>query len=339
MFCRMYKDDANNGLTRIKALSICFLALLLTSALCVAQKSSGDILGTVTDPSGGVLAQVQVSATNVATHDTRKVETDQVGNYRFTFLPPGTYSLRAELKGFRTSVVSNLILNVNDYRRQDFKLAVGSVNQEVEVTAEPVAVNAETATLGGFVEEKRVKDLPLNGRAFLQLATLMAGAVDPGVPNNEDNPQAFGRPGASVWFVGIRSGSNEILFDGIPSKNQYENNIGLQPTPDFISEFKVLQGYFSPEYGLPAVVTVVSKSGTNKYHGSAWEFLRNDVLDARNYFEPAPLTKGTLRQNQYGFSGGGPIVKTSFSSLVITKVYRSGHRVVRLSRLCLRLLS
>ena len=240
----------------------------------------------------------------------RKAPTDELGSYRFTFLPPGTYSLQAESKGFNTVNIRDLVLTVNDVRRQDFRLQVGAVTQEVSVIANPVAVNSETAALGGVIEGKSVEALPLNGRAFLQLATLSAGAVDVDVPNSEDNANAVGqRPGLSVSFAGIRSGSNEILFDGVPSKNEYENNIGLQPPPDAIAEFRVLQGYFSPEYGLPAVVNIVTKSGTNKFNVSLWEFLRNEKLDARNYFEVAPLPKGNLRQNQFGVAVGGPIVK------------------------------
>src|ERR1700687_1030204 len=246
----------------VSRLLTCAMGFFLLSSVCVAQKSTADILGTATDSSGGVLAHVQVSAINVATQDVRKTETDQLGSYQFTFLPPATYTLRAESSGFKTVTVENLVLTVNEERRQDFMLPVGSVKQEISVAANPVAVNAESATLGGVVEERRMQDLPLNGRAFLQLATLMAGAMDPGVPNTEDNAQAFGRPGASVSFSGVRSVDTEILFDGIPSKDTYENNVGLQPTPDSIAEFKVLQGYFSPEYGLPAVVSVVTKSGT-----------------------------------------------------------------------------
>ena len=292
-------------------LSLCSLTVIFLSSLCHAQKSTADILGTVTDSSGGVLAGVQITATNVETHDLRKAATDQLGGYHFTFLPPGTYSLRAESRGFKRVTVENLILTVNEERRQDFSLPVGTVQQEVSVTANPVAVNAEDATLGGVVEEKRVVDLPLNGRAFLELATLLPGATNVDVPNSEDNGYSVAqRPGMSVSFAGIRAGSNEILFDGVPSNDIYDNNIGLQPTPDAIAEFKVLQGYFSPEYGLPAVINVVTRSGTNNYHASLWEFLRNDVLDARNYFEQAPLPKGTLRQNQYGVAGGGPVVKS-----------------------------
>jgi hypothetical protein len=293
----------------VPCLLLC-LILSFFSPLCFAQKSTADILGTVTDSSGAVLPGVKITATNAETHDVRKETTDQTGSYHFTFLPPGTYSVRAESSGLKTITIDDLVVTVNEERRQDFALTVGTVQQEVRVTANPVTVNAESATLGGVVEEKRVADLPLNGRAFLQLATLLPGATDVDVPNSEDNGYAVAqRPGMSVSFAGVRAGSNEILFDGVPSKDNYENNIGLQPPPDSIAEFKVLQGYFSPEYGLPAVINVVTKSGTNSYHLSAWEFLRNDALDARNFFEAAPLPKGTLRQNQYGAAGGGALVK------------------------------
>jgi hypothetical protein len=154
-----------------------------------------------------------------------------------------------------------------------------------------------------------MEQLPLNGRAFLQLATLVAGSIDTAAFGAEDNAQGYigqGRPGQSVSIAGVRSVDTLILFDGISSKNQYQNNIGIQPTPDSIAEFKTLSGYITPEFGAPSAVNVVTKSGTNDFHGAAWEFFRNDKLDARNTFE-AEVPK--LRHNQFGGAGGGPIIK------------------------------
>lgn len=259
-----------------------------------AQKSSGDLLGTVTDTSGAAVAGVDITLTNASTGEVRKAKTDELGNYRLPFIPPGTYSVRAEATGFQTMAVEALVLTVDADLRQDLTLKVGSVSETVTVTANAVQVNAESPSLGNVIQERSVVALPLNGRAFLQLAQLGAGAVNVAVPGLESNATGAGggRPGMAVSISGIREGSNEILFDGIPSKNDYQNMIGIQPTPDGVAEFKVQQGYFSTEYGLPAVINVVTKSGTNAIHGAAWEFLRNDKLDARRTFE---INKGALR--------------------------------------------
>jgi hypothetical protein len=285
------------------------LVLLSTGAAALAQKSTGDILGTVTDDSGSVVPGVKITLTNEDTQDKRDATTNALGDYRFPFVPIGTYSIRAEREGFKGVTVSRLVLNVNDERRQDITLQVGEVTQSVDVTAAPVAVNAENPTLGGLVDTKRIEQLPLNGRAFLNLANLVAGAVDTAAFGAEDNATGYigqGRPGQSVSVSGVRSVDTLILFDGVSSKNQYQNNIGIQPTPDSIAEFKVLTGYITPEFGAPSAVNVVTKSGTNEFHGAVWEFLRNDKLDARNTFE-SEVPK--LRHNQFGGAGGGRIIK------------------------------
>ena len=291
-----------------RSIWIGLILFLCAAGKAAAQKSSGEVLGTITDPSGAVVSGVAVTLTNTQTNEVRRINSDNNGNYRFVFVQPGIYSLKAELVSFRTSTINDLVLRVDEQRRQDIVLQVGEVTQTVNVEANPVAVNAETASLGNVIEERRIVELPLNGRSFLSLAYLSAGAVNPAVGNVESNATGLsgGRPGVAVAVSGMREGSNDILFDGIPSKHNFYAAVGTQPVLEGISEFKVQQGYFSPEYGLPAVVNVVTKSGTNVFHGAAWEFLRNDKLDARNAFAQG---KGPNRQNQFGVAAGGPIVK------------------------------
>jgi len=299
--------DFSRGMRRGVAWS-----LFWVSVLCVmpvrAQKSSGDILGTVTDPSGAPVAGTNITLTSDSTGEVRQEKTDGLGNYRFAFVPPGTYSARAEKSGFTTVFVKDLILTVDADMRQDIALKVGTLTDAITVTANAVQVNAESPSLGNVIQEHTIVALPLNGRGFLELAELGAGAVNVAVSGIESNATGTGggRPGMAVSIAGIREGSNDILFDGIPSKNDYQNMIGIQPTPDGLAEFKIQQGYFSAEYGLPVVINVVTNSGTNAIHGAAWEFLRNDKLDARRTFE---IRKGPLRHNKFGVAGGGPVIK------------------------------
>lgn len=299
----------NNNL---RTLHLTLLAVLTFSAVIplplLGQKSSGEILGTVTDATGAVVPNVTITLINSKTNETRRSTSDELGNYRFLFVLPGTYSLQAEATGFQPVVVDDLVLRVDEKRRQDLMLQPGTVTEAIEVTASPFAVNAESPSLGNLIEERRIVELPLNGRSFLSLAYLSAGAIQPGVGNVGSVAVGLsgGRPGVAVSVSGMREGSNEILLDGIPSKHNFYSAVGVQPVLDGIAEFKVQHGYFSPEYGLPAVTNVVTKSGTNTIHGAIWEFLRNDKLDARNSFAP---TRGINRQNQFGGAVGGPIVK------------------------------
>jgi len=279
----------------------------------------------VTDSSGSVVSGVTITINNTATNESRRATTDELGNYRIPFVLPGTYTVKAEIASFKTATVENLVLRVDEQRRQDIVLQVGEVTQEVTVEADAVTVNAETPTLGNIIEQRRMVELPLNGRSFLSLAYLSAGAVQPGVGNVGSVAAGLsgGRPGVSVSISGLREGSNDILFDGIPSKHNFYSAVATQPPPEAIGEFKVQQGYFSPEYGLPAVVNVVTKSGTNEFHGAAWEFLRNDTLNARNTFD---LRKPPTRENQYGVAAGAPVLKAKvfvFGSFEGQKIQRS----------------
>lgn len=214
------------------------LTVLVLSAVSpapmLAQKSSGEILGTVTDSTGAVVPKASITLTNIKTKETRRSTADEMGNFRFLFVLPGAYSLRAEATGFQPVIEDELILRVGEKRRQDVTLQLGAVTEAVEVTASPIAFNAESPSLGNVIEERRILELPLNGRSFLSLAYLSAGAIQPGVGNVGSVAVGLsgGRPGVAVSVSGMREGSNEILLDGIPSKHNFCSAVGVQPVLD-----------------------------------------------------------------------------------------------------------
>jgi len=273
-----------------------------------AQTTLGSILGTVTDPAGATVPDVTLKLQNLATGETRTGATGPTGDYIFALIPPATYTLTATRSGFATVVVENLILDVNQTLRHDITLALGLVSQQINVQANPVQVNSENAALGSVIESSDIVQLPLNGRDFMQLATLSAGVSPPATQNGMSvaNLWDAGRSAMTIAVSGSREQAPDFLFDGIPSKEFFFGMVGIEPPVDSIAEFKIQQGYFSPEFGLPAAVNVVFKSGTNTVHGGAWEFFRNDVLDARNFFD---INRLPYRQNQFGANVGGPAIK------------------------------
>jgi hypothetical protein len=289
-----------------------------------AQTTAAQLLGSVTDPSGAAIERAVVSAVNDGTNDTRKATTDSAGNYLFPQLPVGRYTLSVELPGFQRYVVSGIDLKVDDRRREDVVMKVGEVTQEVTVAASAVAVNSSNAAIGEVISEKPIVELPLNGRNFLQLAQLTPGTIPPVLQNGEDTTSSFNgnRSNLSVGISGTREVSAAYLFDGVLGREEYYAAVSIQPVLESIAEFKIMRGYFAPEYGSPAIVSVVTKSGTNQYHGGVWEFLRNDKLDARNTFDYSG-TKPPFRQNQFGGSLGGPIRKDKLFFQVDTELLRS----------------
>ena len=250
----------------------------------------------------------------MATNDLRRTTSDSEGNYIFAQLPVGTYLLSVEKPGFQKFTLRDVVIQVDARRREDVALQVGDVTQEVTVSASVLAVNSVSATVGEVIDSRPVVELPLNGRNFLQLAQLTPGTVPPVLQNGEDTTASFNgrRANLSVSVSGTRTVSSAYLFDGILGREEYYGAVSIQPTLEGIAEFKIMRGYFAPEYASPAVVSVVSKSGTNEIHGAAWEFLRNDKLDARNTFDFAPQ-KPPYRQNQFGASISGPSSRTSCS--------------------------
>lgn len=295
------------------------LLLVVSLAPLWAQATSGAIVGTVTDPSGGLIAGATITVTNMDTNIAVKTTTDATGNYVVTPLSVGRYSVTMEAPGFKKSLRNDISLNVQDRLRVDAVLEVGSVNDTVEVGAAAPILETDTSYLGEVVESQRIVDLPLNGRFFTRLAVLTAGTAPTPAGARDENTGGFSANG-------VRPYQNNYLLDGMDNNSLSEDLVSQQsfvigPPPDAIQEFRVQTNSMSAEFGRSggAVLNVTIKSGTNQLHGTAYEFLRNSDLDANNFFNNAngaPIAP--FKQNQFGFSVGGPIL--------IPKVYDGKNR-------------
>ncbi len=278
--------------------------LLLIAASCVAsaQGVTGTILGTVLDESGASIHGAAVTITNTRTGESRPVTSDASGNYIVTALNVGLYRVEIRREGFKSYIADGVILEVNQNVRIDARLAVGAVVESVEVKADSAQVDTYQTQVGAIVDTNRVNDLPLNGRNVYDLAITL-----PGVANTRFN--TVSDSGGNYMNVnGNRSRSSTFLLDGGFNNDLWRNSGSSSPNPDAVQEFRLITSNFNAEFGRSpgAVFNVVLKSGTNEIHGSVWEFLRNDKLNARDYFQP---TVAPLRQNQYGFSLGGPVIR------------------------------
>lgn len=260
---------------------------------------TGSILGVVKDPSSAVIQGVRVTATNIDTNLTTETITDVNGQYRLLSLPAGRYRLQAAFSGFQTFVETGIVLSVDEQRRVDMVLKVGAAQQEVSVTADAVQVETTDTQLGDVIEEKKILELPLNGRSFLDLFGLQPGVAPSGTRNEG--------PG-TISVNGQRENSNGFLVNGGDVSGAANFEAGVQPNLDSIQEFRLITNSFAAEYGRfsGALMNTITKSGTNTIHGSVFEFLRNDAMDARGFFDTG---KGALKRNQYGYAVGGPIRK------------------------------
>jgi outer membrane receptor protein involved in Fe transport len=290
--------------------ALCLLgAWMLVPATLRAQIATADIVGRVTDSSAAVLVGVNINVENVATGAVRSTQTDSTGNYVVTLLPIGRYSIRAEQRGFRTSTVPEITLSAGDRARVDISLEVGALEQTVEVQARPPELQSDSSTLGSLINAQAVQDLPLNGRNFIRLAQLAAGANE-SVQNalSSGNRPDDRRRTSAISVNGQRDFVNNFLVDGMDNNERAIGTMILRPSMDALAEFRVQTNLYSAEVGRTAggVVNLITKSGTNEFHGSAFEFLRNDKLDAKNFFAPTGPSP-QLRQNQFGGSLGGPI--------------------------------
>ncbi|MFY9979674.1 MAG: TonB-dependent receptor [Candidatus Sulfotelmatobacter sp.] len=296
---------------------IVLVFLLLAAISLSAQTFRGTILGTVTDPSGAVIAGAKVTVKNTGTGLERTTETSADGSYALPELPIGTYTVTVTLSGFETFVANGIAVDVATQRRVDAALKTGAVSTKVEVSADELPLVETTSdTLGGVLTSETVADLPVNGRDYTKLIFLNPGVA--GSPDEiSDSPGSYGE----FSMNGARGRSNNYLLDGTDMNDGYRNDpaineAGVFGTPsailpiDAVAEVNVISN-FAPEYGRNAggVVNIVSKSGTDQFHGTAAEYFRNDALDARNYFNIASQPKALFHNNQYGASLGGPIVK------------------------------
>ncbi len=296
-------------------LSLLCLLVGVCSGPAVAQNITGAILGTVTDASGAVVTGAEVTITNSATNQTTTVTTNADGLFQAPLLQPGEYQVRVAARGFKSSLRDGVRLQVEDRLRLDFTLETGAVAETVTITGTPL-VETETSSLGLVIEEQSVKELPIRGRNVFDLVGL--------APNVQVNPLAVGvvastGDNSAPLFVlsdisinGGRVRTNEYLLDGVTLVLPENNNYALAPTPDGTQEFKVISNSYGPQFGRSGggVINVVTKSGTNKYHGTAFEQFRNQQFRANNFFANARgQRRGDFRFHQFGGVFGGPIIK------------------------------
>ncbi len=284
--------------------------ILLTAAL-EAQVTTGTITGTVKDSTGGVAAGATVTVTETGKGTSSTYVTDTNGAYTAPFLIPGNYEVAVELAGFKKHVRRGIVLQVNQHARVDVTLDVGGLTEATEVTALAPLTRADSAEMGEVIEERAVRELPLNGRNFATLVYLAPGITPGQVNENLSGASTFNPRGASNFnALGSQANANAWLVDGIDNNEYTFNTVIVTPSVESVREFKVLTGTFSAEFGRGAgVVSVSTKSGNNEVHGTAFEYLRNEVFDARNFFAKAPAKKPPLDRHQYGFSLSGPVMK------------------------------
>ncbi len=280
--------------------SCCFLMFAL---FAVGQIQNGQFTGTVTDPSGAAIAGAKVTVTNLGTGLTVSLTTNSSGLYVAKEMPIGSYKITAEASGFKTKTDTNVTLNAGNILRVDLKMEIGQANTVVEVSGEATAVNTEDSKLATTVDSAQIASLPLNGRNVYDLIQMQPGAVN--VAN------VMSEAGANTVVNGVREDFNGFLLNGVSNKD-LSGGVVTQPIVDTVQEFQMVTLNMSAQYGNSAgsITNLVSKAGTNGFHGSAFEFFRNDYLDANDYFlNQAGVKRPPLRFNQFGATFGGPIVK------------------------------
>lgn len=288
----------------LKFAGLCFALLVLIRPAMLHAQATGTMSGFVKDPSGGVVPRAAVTATLVARGTVFTTQTDSEGFYSFPALEPGTYTLTVESPGFSRYTQEGVILTVRQNLRVDAALVVGSVTQGVTVTSAAPLVDTSSATVSGLVDDRRIVDLPLNGRNVMGLAEIVPGVLNVSAPESLNDT----RSGPTMDVNGGRANVNLFTFDGAIFLNASRNTGMNYPPPDAIQEFRMQTANFDAQYGRNSgsQTAVVSKAGTNAFHGDVWEFLRNEDLNVRNFFAPTvPLDK----ENQFGGAAGGPIEK------------------------------
>ena len=298
-------EEAENNMNIVRDV----LAVFMLSCLSLsAQQITGNIRGTVTDPSGAVIRGGTVTARQAETGLSRSTASDRNGNYVLLELPVGHYRLQVEAKSFREYVQDGIKLNVNETASVSPRLAVGSEKEQVLVRADAELIEPTVTSMGKVVQQRELEDLPLNGRNFSQLGLLQPGVV----PLTPGIAEAGGslRDGQAYSVNGQRPESNNFLIDGANNFNGVDGGFVLKPPVDAIAEFRIITHGANAEFGgaLGSTTNLITRSGTNQFHGTLWEFLRNDVFDANNYFY-TEQSKEPLKQNQFGATVGAPIKK------------------------------
>jgi hypothetical protein len=290
----------------MKKLGLAFLALFVSAMALGQTQTEGALVGTILDPSGAVIPACNITVANVATAIKTTANSDDRGDYRFSFLAPGTYVVTAEKSGFGKTAVESVTVAVGTITRIDIRMQVGSTAQEVTVNSTAPVIDTEDAERGDVIASEQIQHLPLNGREFLQLATLEPGSVT----GNPKLAVESSRGGIDISFNGARSTQNSFYVNGAESLDPLYNTLASSPSLDAIAEFQVMSNMYSAQYGRSggAVISVVTKSGSNQFHATAFEYHRNKVLDALPYFfTGARNTLPNYLFNQYGGTIGGPI--------------------------------
>ena len=277
------------------------------NAQSIHAQSTATLQGTVSDPSGSVVAGAKITVRNQATGFDRVTQTDDSGIYQVAALPVGVYRVEVQARGFGTQAARDVTLQVSQTVVQNFQLKVTDVSQEVTVTGSTLGVETTTITVGQVIDQKTVQEIPLNGRHFVDLGLLIPGSVTPPQIGFLTAPLR-GQGSFAFNTAGNREDTVNFMINGINLNDQVQNQITFQPSINTVQEFKVDNSTFSAEYGRSsgAIANIATRSGSNSFHGEAFEFLRNEALDARNFFD---RTKPPFKRNQFGGALGGPIVK------------------------------
>jgi hypothetical protein len=282
---------------------------LLAMAAALAQ-STGTITGRVTDPSGAAVPSANVTVKNQATGEERATVADASGLYVVPSLPPGTYSVAVKSPGLQPTTAANLVLQVGRTMQQNFQLQVATATQTVQVEASSPVVQSTSVTMGDVINEQVVQNIPLNGRHFVDLALLSPGTVTP-PQNGFLTAPLRGQGSFAINTAGNREDTTNFMINGINLNDMSQNQITFQPSIATVQEFTVDNSTFSAQYGRNSgsIVNIATRPGTNQYHGEAFEYLRNDFLDARNYFNRVGVPMSPFKRNNFGADGGGPIRK------------------------------
>jgi hypothetical protein len=284
------------------------LLLNLALALPLAGQTFGEITGTVTDATGGVVVGAVVTVRNVATNQIRRAQTNDTGNYTVSFLIPAIYEVQVESSGFKPVTRGGVDLQVGAVQRINFALEVGDISQRVEVSGGASLLTTENAALGTVIENKRIVELPLNGRNYLQLVALSPNVVAESGANQSGTLQGGDRSRQSFALSGQRLEYNHYTLDGVENTDVNFNTYVLRPSIDAVQEFKVQSGIYSAEFGRSiGQINATTKSGTNEFHASIFEFLRNSALDAKEWQQVGE--KNPFRRNQFGFTFGGRLIR------------------------------
>ena len=287
-----------------------FLLCILSFGFLPAfsQMNTGEIGGVVRDPTGSVILGASVTATEAASQLKYATKTNASGEYLLAQLPVGKYTLIVIVDGFKQIAQPGVDVHAGDHLRQEFTLELGEQSETLTVSVAPGLLQVESAAIQNTIEQQQVIDLPLKGRDFIDLVGLAPGVT---VPPAGTRGSALQQTGTSYGILGQRSGHNLYLVDGVSVTDEAFNNLVLSPTVDGVQEVNINQTSYDAEFGGKSggVINVITKSGNNAFHGSLFEFVRNDIFDAKNVFVGPSASKPPFKQNQFGGSFGGPIQK------------------------------